>query len=288
MNKKFDKIKARNTYLDKYYNLFKSNFKWKGLDYRQEEYVMRKFWSEGTICSFKIKNIDEIAFAPWVRQSWDMYGLPEKVTLLNQYGSPLIPTTIQVVDKDVVIGYLQSNHKPLLEIVSWYVKRFVEIDSVIYTNLQLQKIPFMIRMDSTEKEKKLTNILDDILEDEVFVKVFGDKVDLVECINTNAPYLIDKLNNYKRSLESELLTYIGINNKGDAKIEQLQLAEVNSNNAEINSHDNDYETNLKDFCKRIREVLGVDIDVEVVQEKAVVMGQQHQQNGGKEIEEDEN
>lgn len=53
------------TYRNKYFNLFRSNFKWKGLDYRQEEYIMRRFYGDGTVAAFKIRNIDELGFSPW-------------------------------------------------------------------------------------------------------------------------------------------------------------------------------------------------------------------------------
>jgi len=78
---------------------------------------MRKFWKDGTVAAFKIKNLDEIGFASWGRSSVDMYGETETVFLVNQYSSPLVPSTVQTVDKDVVIGWIQSNRKPLAMIV---------------------------------------------------------------------------------------------------------------------------------------------------------------------------
>lgn len=47
---------------NKYYALYRSNFKWNNIDYRQEDFIMRKFWADGTVCAFKIPNIDEIGF----------------------------------------------------------------------------------------------------------------------------------------------------------------------------------------------------------------------------------
>ena len=49
---------------NKYYNLFRRQIKVNGLDYRQEDYLMRKLYKKGTIAAFKIKGIDdEIGFA---------------------------------------------------------------------------------------------------------------------------------------------------------------------------------------------------------------------------------
>lgn len=49
---------------NKYYNLFRRQFKVTGLDYRQEDYVMRKLYKKGTIACFKIKGLDtDLGFA---------------------------------------------------------------------------------------------------------------------------------------------------------------------------------------------------------------------------------
>lgn len=258
---------TKHIYRNKYYNLFRSNYKWHGLTYRQEEYLMRKLWSNGTIAAFKVnKNIDMIAFANWAQVTYDMYGLPESVQLINEYGSPLVPKKTQVVDKEVVIGYLQSNHKPLKGIVEYYIDRIAQVDVVINTNLNLQKMPFVVALDDEKESKKLENIINGVMNNEEVIRVFGSSANAIQCLNTNAPYVIDKLVNFKRSLESELKTILGINNKGDEKIQQLQLSEVNANNSEINAHDTDYKSNLDRFCEHVKEVLGIDISVEVVQE----------------------
>lgn len=52
---------------NKFFNLYRSNYEWTGLDYRQEEYVMKELWAKGTVAAFRIKNIDELGFAPWAR-----------------------------------------------------------------------------------------------------------------------------------------------------------------------------------------------------------------------------
>lgn len=197
-----------------------------------------------------------------------MYGETETVTLVNQYGSPLVPSNTQVVDKDVVIGWIQSNRKPLRMIVDWYIERIAQVDMVINTNLNLHKMPFIIPLDKGDKEAKnqLNDVVDRILNNELVLFVEGVDPSLFKTVATGAPYIIDKLANYRKDLENDLKTVIGINNPGVTKIEQLQLSEVNANNAEVNSHDSDYKYQLDKFCERIKETLGYDISVETVRE----------------------
>ena len=231
---------------------------------------MRKFWADGTVAAFKIKNLDEIGFCSWARATIDMYGETETVNLVNQYSSPLIPSTIQVVDKDVVLGWIQGNRKPLRMIVDWYIERIAQVDMVINTNLQLHKLPYLIPLDKSDKEaiNKIKDAVDRILNNELVLFVEGVDPTLFKAVSTQAPYIIDKLENYRKDLENDLKTTLGINNAGVNKIEQLQLSEVNANNAEVNSHDNDYKEQLDQFCERIRETLGYDISVETVRPQA--------------------
>lgn len=253
---------------NKYYALYRSNFKWNNINYRQEDFIMRKFWADGTVCAFKIPNIDEIGFCSWARNTIDMYGETETVYLVNQYGSPLIPSTLQVVDKDVVLGWIQSNRKPLRMIVDWYIERIAQVDMVINTNLNLHKLPFLIPLDKGDKDakSKLQDVVSRILNNELVLFVEGVDPTLFKAVATEAPFIIDKLANYRKDLENDLKTVLGVNNPGVNKIEQLQLSEVQANDAEVNSHDTDYTYQLEQFCERIRETLGYDISVETVRE----------------------
>lgn len=115
--------RMRTMYFNKYYNMFMNMFEWKGLTTEEQVYVMKKLWSYGTIAAFKIKNLDILGFAPYAGFSWNMYDFPEEVTLINERGVPFIPSTPQIVDKDVVLGWAQFNQKPVQEIVEYYIDR---------------------------------------------------------------------------------------------------------------------------------------------------------------------
>ena len=282
--------RIKHIYRNKYYNLYCNNIKWTGLNYRQIDYVQRKFWTDGTIACYIIKNIDELGFTPWVKYSHDQYGLPEQIQLINEYASPLVPNKLMTVDKDVVIGYIQSNKKSMKDVVEFYIDKITEVDMVLDTNLNLQKMPFLVGADDTESIKKMQDIIDKVMNNETIVKAINIDPNMITCIQTGVPYIIDKLVNYKRGLENELKTIMGIDNKGEEKIEQLQLAEVNANNAEINSHDDDYLSCLQTFCDNIKETFNIEVSVELNKEKVVADGEYHEFNekpGPEEIKGDE-
>ena len=274
MNQNDVYAKTVQMYRNKYYNLYRAQFKWTGLNYRQEDYIMRRFWQNGTVAAFRIKNIDELGFAPWTLDSWDMYNLPETVTLINEHGSPLIPMTVQTVDKDVCLGYIQRNKKPISMMVEWYIKRIAQVEMVINTNLQLHKMPFLIPLDDTD-ESKARDAVQRILNNELVLFVDGVDPNLFKSVATEAPYIIDKLCDYKVSLENELRTYLGIDNNGVEKQEQLQLSEVNANNDEIMDSQNSMLDSLNEWCDNIYDTFGIAIAVETTSKPIEFDGEEH-------------
>lgn len=261
-------------YRNKYYNYFRQQIKANGLNYRQAEYVMRKMYGDGTVAAFKLKLIDELGFAPWTVNSWDIYDLPETVSLINTHGSSLIPSEIQTVDKDVCIGYIQRNKKPISLIVDWYIKRIAQVEMVIRTNLYLHKMPFLIPVDSDED--KVNDIVSQILNDELVLFADGVDPNLFKAVSTGAPYIIDKLHEYKVGLENELKTYLGIDNQGAVeKREQLNLDETNANNNEINDNIDGFIDCLNEWAENIRNVLGIDISFERTSETITAIGEYH-------------
>lgn len=268
--------KIKHIYRNKYYNLYCNSFKWTGLNYRQIDYIQRKLWTDGTIAVYQIKHADELGFAPWVKYSHDQYGLPEQIQLVNEYASPLVPYGLLKVDQDVVIGYIQSNKKPMKDVVEYYIDKIAEVDMVLDTNLNLQKMPFFIGADDTESIKKMQDIIDKVMNNEAIVKAINIDPNMITCVQTGVPYIIDKLTNYKRGLENELKTIMSIDNKGEEKIEQLQLAEVNANNGEINSHGDDYLSCLKQLCNNIKETFGKTVSVDLNKEKITADGEYHE------------
>lgn len=131
---------------------------------------------------------------------------------------------------------------------------------VIRTNLAVHKCPFVIGTSSADKEK-MEDLIDRILGDELALYLDSDEIQLLKSLNTSAPYIIDKLYQYRISLENELLTYLGIDNNPIEKGERLLVDEINANNALINLSSKGYLDNLKDFFEQIKKQFGVTLTV---------------------------
>ena len=260
--------KIRQTYINKYYNIWMSKFKWEGLDEpvkaQQENFIMRKLWCDGTVACRYMKDVDVLVFAPYAGFEYDLYDFPSKVTLINLRNAPLsmIPFEPQSVGKEVVLGWAQPNHRPIADIVRFYVDRMVQVDMVINTNLNLQKMPFLIGVNETDKDK-MHDIVRRILNNETVI--FADLEDLqrVQTLVTQTPYVIDKLVDHKRYLEQELMTYLGVDNNGSQSLEQTHVSvdAVNANNDVINDFGNAIQEELQKWLDSIKLMCGRELRI---------------------------
>ena len=257
-----------NNYTDKYYNIWMSKFKWTGLDEeskeQQENYIMRKLWSDGSLAIRNIANTNLIALMPFTTISYNYLDFPETVNLINKRGvsEVIIPSGEQVVNKDVAIVYCLPSHKPIKQLVKYYTDRIAQVEIIISNNLKLQNIPFVIGCNEEDKDS-MEDIVERILNNELVVYSAVGDINKLQTLATTAPYLIDKLKAYQVSLENELLTTLGIDNSGvQAKKAQMLVDEVNANNDAINDFGNCIIDELKSWLERANKVLNRNISIE--------------------------
>ena len=253
---------------NKYYNVWMSKFRWSGLDEeikeQEQNYIMRHFWSEGTVALRNIKGVNLIAMCPWNTETYNYLDFPEKIVLVNKRGvsKTIIPSTPQVVNKDVALLYCLPNHKSIASVVYYYIERMIQVEIVINNNLKLQNIPFVIGVTEEDKDQ-FDDIIEKILNNELVVFTSVNDIKKLQTLATNAPYIVDKLKTYLVSLENELLTVLGIDNSGaQAKQAQLTVDEVNASNDIINDYGLAIEDEIKAWLERANAVLGRNISIE--------------------------
>lgn len=142
-----------------------------------------------------------------------------------------------------------------------FANRINEIELTMDINLNAQKTPYVILCD--EKERlTFKNIINEVRKFKY--AIFGTKnlkMNNVDVLNTSSPYLLDKLQQQKRELFNELLSFLGINNNNVEKRERLLVDEVNANNEFILVNlEHMYEERQK-ACKLINEKFGTNLEV---------------------------
>lgn len=261
-----------------------NKFEWSGLDEemaaKQEHYIMNEFWAKGKVAALPIKNTDMMVYCPWALNTIDCYGTPETVTLINMYNAPFIPLNPQIVNKNVTLGYCQPNHKSIADVVMFYIDRLVQVDMVINTNLQLQKMPFLIGVDPMDKAQ-MEDIVDRIINNETVVFASLDELQKIQTLATATPYILDKLVDHRRTIEQELYTVLGIDNNGTTNLEKTHIVAdaVNANNDLINNLGSAIENEIRKWLDDTNRIFNRHIEIKC---------RCHDENGVRSIHEDLN
>ena len=90
---------------------------------------------------------------------------------------------------------------------------------------------------------------------------FGDKRNLspdsIRSLKTDAPFVADKIMEYKKEIWNEALTYLGINNVEINKKERLITDEASSNNELINLNLQSFLAPRQEACRQFNEKFGL-------------------------------
>ena len=138
-----------------------------------------------------------------------------------------------------------------------FALRLYEAERTADVNIKAQKTPVLLLMD--EKQRLTMENLYSQYEGNKPV-IFGDKNSLgenvIKAINTQAPFIADKIINYKKEIWNEALTFLGINNIMVDKKERLITVEANSNNELINLNLQSYLVPRQEACRQFNEKFG--------------------------------
>lgn len=139
-----------------------------------------------------------------------------------------------------------------------FAMRLYEAERTCDTNLKAQKTPVMLIVD--EKQRLLMeNLYSQYDGNKPFI--FGDKLQLekglIQAVKTDAPFLLDKIQDYKKEIWNEALTFLGINNIMVDKKERLITDEANSNNELINLNLQSFLAPRKLACEQFNEKFGL-------------------------------
>lgn len=273
--KNLDSVSVNNM-IKKYQALFKNVLKFEGLEYGVQNYLMEKLLINGKIAAFnleapKVLEYKELAFATYVERKWRWDDNPASISVLNERGASYFPTRELIVNEEAVIiklDFIPNNF------IKEYVQRLFDIQKTIDTNLKVHKMPFIIQ----STDNKTISAIRDILKNNFVVAVDDLTFNVLE---TQAPYIIDKLQLYKSEVEAELLTILGVDNVKFEKKAQMTKDEINSNNEEITAYRKIIKDKIEAFFNQINDVLGWNLSIEE-DEKDEILEEE------KESEDDEN
>ena len=130
-------------------------------------------------------------------------------------------------------------------------------------NINATKSPVVILADEKTKLSMINAYAKYDGNEPVIVGKKGQfNLDDINSIDTKAEFIADKLQDYKKGIWNELLTFLGINNLNEKK-ERMVTEETNQNNEVINLNLQSFLIPRKEACNQFNELFNTNINVRV-------------------------
>lgn len=244
------------TLYDKYKLLATSAFEWQGLPEGIEaRHIENYLFMFGKAIFFRDPHMSYMCLEAQDAHGFNVYGEPlSYLATGNGYHKFYDADDCVIIPNNL---YRHSTH----DFVMHYVNKLYEAERTMDVNVKSNKTPFIIVCDDKNvlTFKQLYSKIDG--NEPV---VFGDKglnFDAVQVLQTGVPFICNELMDYKKTVENELLTFLGFNNVAIDKKERVNVSETNSNNAIIESFADLQLTAREEACQAINELYGLNVSV---------------------------
>lgn len=258
-------------YLKRFKKVALSRFEWVNLPQSMNEIWLEKcLYYNGQASLLKDKNYGFINTNCCNNGDLNIYGLPVNFHCYSfNYSSNrklytgLISglTDAQKEAREFYECILVQNNwdrTPTCGTMELFALRLYEAEQTAFVNIKAQKTPVLLLVDETQR-LTMENMYMQYDGNKPFI--FGDKKNLnpdsLRSIKTDAPFIADKIIDYKKEIWNEALTFLGINNIMVDKKERLITDEANSNNELINLNLQSYLAPRQEACRQFNEKFGL-------------------------------
>lgn len=241
---------------DKFKMLSCSAFEWDGLpEGIEERYIERLLFDHGKAIFFRDPAMSFMCLEAQTSGQLNVYGEP-----LKWFASGFNYHKVFNSDDCVII-----DNNPLRlsthDFVMFYVNKLTESERTMDVNVKAVKTPYIIACDDKDvlTFKRIFQMIDGNTP-----CIYADKglnLDALNVLKTDAKFLGNELMDYKKSVENELLTFLGFDNLAVDKKERVNLSEANSNNQMTRSFAELQLESRKLACERINEMFGLSLSV---------------------------
>lgn len=245
-----------------------SSIEWEGLpasiDARAVEYILLHFGCGALFTESGGHLFAQAAPADNV----NMYYNPNKINLYTPNGDfytrhcNIWVDGGEVMPRDAVACFDNMTRSPLVHWIRLYAARLAQFDRVIDVNVGAQRTPWMLRAPE-ESKGSVKAMQRRLAANDQFIPVndAADGIIGAEVLQTNAPYVVDKLMADKKKLLDEATTLLGVDNANTEKKERVNTQEVLSNNEQIAVMRQSRMKCREEFCETANVVFGLDLSV---------------------------
>lgn len=258
-------------YLERFKKVALSVFDWINLPKSMNpQWLERCLYYNGMATLLKDKNYGFINTNCCTNGKLNIYGLPTNLNCFSfeyQTNRKLytgLMNGLSDAQKEAREYYecilVQNNwdRTPTAGSMELFALRLYEAERTADVNIKAQKTPVMVLVDE-EQRLLMENLYSQYDGNRPFI--FGDKKqlgsDVLRSIKTDAPFIADKIMDYKKEIWNEALTFLGINNIMVDKKERLITDEANSNNELINLNLQSYLAPRQEACRQFNEKFGL-------------------------------
>lgn len=259
-----------NRWFDHYYthlmNLAFQMYEWKNLpDSVSPKFLEKMIHTTGYVGFTSHKDYGFIAVQGG-EVGLDIYNNP----LQFQYANPVISGKFNVytyadlkpTENPGVVIYNNDLKMSTIYSIRLFAQELAKTHEIMNVNLNAQKTPVIIK--STDKNLFSSKQTYNQFEGNVPALVVNEDFDEdnITAINTQAPYVVDKVNQHRLEIYNSALTFLGINNVNTGKKERLISDEANSNNDMVNNSGSIGLKSRREACKLINDLFSLNIEVD--------------------------
>lgn len=234
-----------------------SSFEWFGLPKSVNElYLERNLFARREMLYFKDDVLGTLTLPFCIGAGkLDVYNEPIERVAISDTGYRATRNY-----KDSVIIYNSYKRQPTTIYLRLIAERLANCDTVCTLNLRAQKMPYFIRCSDDEKAT-LSAMLTNLENDGEAIQAYKslDLQNTFGVFNLNAPYICDKVNEYKRSIWTDALSWLGVLSVEAQKKERVIRDEIHASNGGAFASRASRLACRQFACEKIYEVFGDEV-----------------------------
>lgn len=250
------------TYNDYYFRLqtiARSLFEWENLPNQcNVRYLEKSLYLYGYALFFKDPKLGLMIARCTQNGNLNYYDEP---VAYSAYGTGYSRQTISARDSVLIRNNVLE--RPTDDSIVLFASRLTENQRTIDINLNAQKTPVFISCD--EQDRMTIENIYSKYEGGSPVILGGKKLsrELIQAVKTDAPYVIDKLDDHDTKIWNDIYTFFGINNANIQKKERLITDEANANNGAVSINAQTMLLTRQEACDQMNKMFELDPPVSV-------------------------
>lgn len=194
----------------------------------------------------------------------NVFERPSKIVITN----PVLKTIRRTLHEDAEIVYLYDDKifRSVNLLLDIYAQKLANCDASIDVNLMNTRTPLIFECADSQQVATAKAMYDKISRGEPAIfkrakNALETNELTVHMQNTKNSYIVDNIQDAKRTILNEFLTIIGINNANTDKRERLNSDEVNANNQELFVNIDYWSKNLKSCSERVKKMFNIEFEI---------------------------